>query len=78
MIEAIQARLDHMPGALWVRRQTVEHVFGSINDEIGRSHFKTRTRKNTANKTRLHILADNIERTMVLVGVCGLIAEMQA
>jgi hypothetical protein len=29
VIEAMQARLDRMPGAMRVRRRTVEHVFGS-------------------------------------------------
>ena len=78
VIEAMQARLDRMPGAMRVRRRTVEHVFGTIKDWMGRSHFKTRTLKNVATEMSLHTLAYNIKRAIALVGVPGLIAAMQA
>jgi transposase len=78
VIEAMQARLDRMPGAMRVRRRTVEHVFGTIKDWMGRSHFKTRTLKNVGTEMNLHILAYNIKRAIALVGVPGLIAAMQA
>jgi len=78
VIEAMQARLDRMPGAMRVRRRTVEHVFGTIKDWMGRSHFKTRTLKNVETEMSLHTLAYNIKRAIALVGVLGLIAEMQA
>jgi transposase len=32
VVEAIKARLDRMPGAMRVRRRTVEHAFGPIED----------------------------------------------
>jgi transposase len=78
VIEAMQARLDRMPGAMRVRRRTVEHVFGTLKDWMGRSHFKTRTLKNVGTEMSLHILAYNIKRAIALVGVPGLIAAMQA
>jgi transposase len=78
VIEAMQARLDRMPGAMRVRRRTVEHVFGTIKDWMGRSHFKTRTLKNVATEMSLHILAYNIKRAIALVGVSGLVAAIQA
>ena len=78
VIEAMQARLDRMPGAMRVRRRTVEHVFGTIKDWMGRSHFKTRTLRNVGTEMSLHILAYNIKRAIALVGVPALIAAMQA
>jgi len=42
VIEAMQARLDRWPKAMRVRPRRVEHVFGTLKDWMGRSHFKTR------------------------------------
>jgi transposase len=78
VMEAMQARLAHMPNAMRVRRRTVEHVFGTIKDWMGRSHLKTRTLKNVATEMSLHVLAYNIKRAIALVGVPGLIAAMRA
>lgn len=78
VLEAIQARLDNMPNAIRVRRRTVEHVFGTIKDWMGRSHLKTRTLKNVATEMSLHVLACIIKRAIALVGVPGLIKAMQA
>lgn len=78
VIEAMQARLDRMPGAMRTRRRTVEHVFGTIKDWMGRSHFKTRTLKNVGTEMSLHILAYNIKRAIALLGVPGLMAAMRA
>jgi transposase len=76
-MEAMHARLDHMPNAMRVRRRTVEHVFGTLKDWMGRSHLKTRALKNVATEMSLHILAYNIKRAIALVGVTGLIAAIQ-
>jgi transposase len=78
VIEAMQSRLDRMPGAMRVRRRTVEHVFGTIKDWMGRSHFKTRRLENVGTEMSLHILAYNIKRAVALLGTPKLIAAMQA
>jgi transposase len=78
VIEAMQARLDRWPDAMRIRRRTVEHVFGTIKDWMGRSHFKMRRLGNVATEASLHILAYNIKRAIALVGVSGLIAAMQS
>ena len=74
----MQARLDRWPDAMRVRRRTVEHVFGTIKDWMGRSHFKTRTLRNVATEASLHILAYNIKRAIALLGTQRLMAAMQA
>ena len=73
----MQARLDRWPDAMRVRRRTVEHVFGTLKDWMGRSHFKMRRLKNVATEASLHILAYNIKRAIALVGLPTLIAAMQ-
>jgi transposase len=78
VIEAMQARLDRMPGAMRVRRRTVEHVFGTLKDWMGRSHFKMRRLRNVATEASLHILAYNIKRAIALLGTAKLIEAMQA
>ncbi|RYF03540.1 MAG: IS5/IS1182 family transposase, partial [Oxalobacteraceae bacterium] len=76
VIEAMQARLERWPDAMRVRRRTVEHVFGTLKDWMGRSHFRTRRLENVATEASLHILAYNIKRAIALRGVSGLIAAM--
>ena len=39
----MQARLDHMPEAMTIRRQTVEHPFDTLKAWMGSTHFLTRT-----------------------------------
>lgn len=78
VIDAMQARLDRWPEAMRVRRRTVEHVFGTLKDWMGRSHFKTRTLKHVGTEASLHILAYNIKRAIALLGTKKLMAAMQA
>ena len=78
VIEAMQARLDQMPDAMRVRRRTVEHVFGTLKDWMGRSHFKTRVLKNVGTEASLHVLAYNIKRAIALLGTKTLMTAMQA
>jgi hypothetical protein len=43
VLDRMQARLDRMPEAMGVRRQTVEHPFGTLKAWMGATHFLTRT-----------------------------------
>jgi transposase len=78
VIEAMQARLDRMTDAMRIRRRTVEHVFGTIKDWMGRSHFKMRTLKRVKTEMSLHVLAYNLKRAIALLGAPRLMAAMQA
>lgn len=77
VVEAMQDRLDRMPDAMRIRRRTVEHVFGTIKDWMGRSHFKTRRLPNVEAEMSLHVLAYNLKRAIALIGTPGLIAAMR-
>jgi transposase len=74
----MQARLERMPQAMRVRRRTVEHVFGTIKDWMGRSHFKTRTLKRVETEMSLHVLAYNMKRAIAVLGTKKLIGAMQS
>jgi transposase len=60
-----------------IRRQTVEHPFGTIKYWMGARHFLTRTLDRVSTEMRLHILAYNMKRVMQIMGVRGLVAAMQ-
>jgi transposase len=78
VIEAMQARLDRWPDAMRVRRRTVEHVFGTLKDWMGRGHFKMRRLRNVETEASLHILAYNIKRAIALLRTTKIMAAMQA
>jgi len=77
VIERVQARLDQHPEMMRVRRQTVEHPFGTIKAWMGSQHFKMKTLKHVSTEMSLHVLAYNLKRMISLFGVAGLIERMQ-
>jgi len=77
LVEAMQARLERMPEAMRIRRRTVEHVFGTLKDWMGRSHFKTRGLKKVETEMSLHVLAYNMKRAIAVLGTEQLIGAMQ-
>lgn len=77
VLERMQRRLDLTPGAMRIRRQTVEHPFGTIKHWMGASHFLTRTLDRVSTEMSLHVLAYNLKRVMRIMGVMGLITAMQ-
>jgi DDE family transposase len=77
VIAAMQRRLDGMPDAMRVRRSIVEHVFGTIEDWMGRDDFRTRRLANVGAEMNLHILAHNLKRAVAVLGTPALIAAMR-
>ena len=77
VIERVQARLDQHPEMMRVRRQTVEHPFGTIKAWMGSQHFKMKTLKHVSTEMSLHVLAYNLKRMISLFGVPQLIQKMQ-
>src|SRR6204780_3251808 len=78
VLDAMQARLDRMPEAMEVRRQTVEHPFGTLKAWMGATHFLTRTLDKVRTEMSLHVLAYNIKRMITILGVGPLIAAIRA
>ena len=58
-----------MPHVMGVRRQTVEHPFGTIKAWMGSTHFLTRPLKRVRTEMSLHVLACNMKRVIAIIGV---------
>jgi len=78
VLEAMQRRLDSSPGMMRIRRQTVEHPFGTIKFWMGARHFLMRTLGHVQTEMSLHVLAYNLKRVMRIMGVAALMEAMQA
>jgi transposase len=68
VLEAMQDRLDANPDAMRIRRQTVEHPFGTLKARMGTTHFLTKTKPRVATEMALHVLAYNLTRVLNIVG----------
>jgi hypothetical protein len=64
----MQARLDHAPEMMRVRRHTVEHPFGTIKAWMGATHFLTTTIERVSTEMSLHMLANNMKQVIKLLG----------
>jgi hypothetical protein len=78
VIDAMQERLDRMPDAMLVRRQTVEHPFATLKAWMGSTHFLTRTLDKVRTEMSLHVLAYNIKRLIAILGVAPLVRAIRA
>ena len=76
--EAAEARLDRAPEMMRLRRQTVEHPFGTLKAWMGATHFLTKTLPKVRTEMSLQVLAYNMLRVMNLLGVGALIEAMRA
>jgi len=78
VLDAMQTRLDERPNAMRVRRQTVEHTFGTLKAWMGYTHFLTRTLPRVATEMSLQVLANNMKRVMKILGVRPLMQAIMA
>ena len=67
-LEAMQRRLDMRPEAIRIRRQTVEHPFGTIKHWMRAWYFLTKTLDRVSTVMSLHVLAYNMKRVMQIMG----------
>jgi len=78
VIDAMKLRLDQNPDAMQVRKETVEHPFGTIKMWMGATHFLTKTIKRVSTEMSLHVLAYNLKRVMNIMGIGALIEAIRA
>lgn len=78
VLDRMQARLDRMPDAMGIRRQTVEHPFGTLKAWMGSTHFLTRTLEKVRTEMSLHVLAYNMKRMIKIFGVAPLMVAIRA
>jgi hypothetical protein len=77
VLEAAQRQLDKLPRAMTLRRQTVEHVFGTLKHWMGSTHFLMRTLPNVGTEMGLHVLAYNLKRVMSILGIARTMKAMR-
>ncbi len=77
VLEEVQRRLDENPQAMRVRRETVEHPFGTIKSRMGATHFLMKRLKNVKTEMSLAVLAYNLTRVMNIIGAKSLIAAIR-
>lgn len=73
VLDAMQKRLDQKSDAMRLRRQTVEHPFGTIKAWMGATHFLTRTLNRVGTEMSLQVLAYNMKRMIAILGVEAMI-----
>ena len=78
VLEAMQERLDRQPDAMKLRRQTVEHPFGTLKAWMGATHFLTKRLPRVSTEMSLHVLAYNLKRVMQIMGIGPLMQAMRA
>jgi len=78
VLDKMQARLDRLPEAMKIRRQTVEHAFGTLKAWMGATHFLTKTLKNVRTEMSLQVLAYDMKRMINMFGVKSLIGAIAA
>jgi len=78
VLDAMQNRLDQLPDAMGLRRQTVEHVFGTLKAWAGSTPLLTRTLEKVRTEISLAVLAYNMKRVIRLLGVGPLLQAIRA
>jgi len=69
---------DQAPEAAPRRRQTVEHLLGTLKATMGSTHFLTRALPRVQIKMSLQVLAHNLKRAMKIIGLGPLMQAMRA
>jgi transposase len=78
VLDRMQDRLERMPEAMTIRRQTVEHPFGTIKAWMGSTHFLMKTLEKVRTEMSLHVLAYNLKRMISILGVGPLLKALKA
>jgi transposase len=77
VLEKMQRRLDRKPDAMKIRRQTIEHVFGTLKHWMGASHFLMKTLDHVRTEMSLHVLAYNLKRVISILGIAKTMKAMR-
>jgi transposase len=78
VVEAMQQRLDQKPDMVRIRRQTVEHPFGTLKFWMGAAHFLMKTREHVSTEMSPHVLAYNLRRVMAILDTGAMMQKMRA
>lgn len=78
MLDRMQARIAKRSDILGIRRETVEHPFGSIKQWMNQGAFLMRGLDKVRGEFSLTALAYNLRRVLNLVGLHELMAALAA
>jgi transposase len=78
VLDAMRDRLDRRPEMMRLRRNTVEHPFGTLKRWMGAEHFLTKGLHNTGTEMSLQVLCYNLKRVINLWGVERLMEALRA
>ncbi|WP_163009771.1 transposase, partial [Pseudomonas viridiflava] len=72
VLEEMQLRLANAPQVMTIRKQTVEHPFGTLKQWMRATHFLTRRLAGVSTEMSLSVLAYNLKRVMKILGTQNL------
>ncbi|MFT9078472.1 IS1182 family transposase [Ethanoligenens sp.] len=75
--DEVDRRTEQFADMYKVRKQTVEHPFGTVKRAMGFSYFLTRRTENMRTESLLHFLVYNMKRAINIVGTKQLIGILQ-
>jgi hypothetical protein len=75
-IDQMNELMESQPDSMLIRKQTVEHPYGTIKCWMGATHFLTKRLKNVSTEMSLHVLAYNLKRMISIFGEAELMAAM--
>jgi hypothetical protein len=78
VLDKMEQRLAHDPEKMRIRRETVEHPYGTLKAWMGATHFQMTRLKHVSTEMSLHVLAYNLKRVMSIMGVESLIEAIKA
>jgi len=78
VLERMQMLLDARPEAAVARRQTVEHVFGTLKSWLGTTPLLTKTLPKVKTEISLAVLAYNMKRMIKIMGTEGMVRAIAA
>lgn len=78
VLDAVEDRINREPERMAIRRNTVEHPFGTLKCWMGYTHFQTRTLEHVSTEMSLHVLAYNLRLMINMMGIPALLKAVQA
>ena len=78
VLETMQMLLHARPQAAVARRQTVEHVFGTLKSWLGTTPLLTKTLPKVRTEISLAVLAYNMKRVIKIMGTQGMVRAIAA
>ncbi len=78
VLDDMERQFDLALNRMRIRRQTVEHPFGTIKSWMGSTHFLTRTLERVSTEMSLHVLSYSLKRVMRILRNGVLMDAMRA